>query len=679
MASPLLPTNPNAFEAKRSPLLDIENPKHTEYVKLIELFEKYYKEASLDIWARANDYWDLFLGIQEDLRDPVDEAWRSDVFVPLPYITTRTKAAQGTELIGNTEPVWQVEATRETGNWYEQSKHYERLLDYTARANKFRKLIYKLYTSRSVQGTTFLKAVWTKRSHIVTLFSSPEEEAQFLGAIQKATDAGAPLPPSRFEDPAGFEAWRQDVNKVNVFGFVPAVPLSGPRQVVEYEGPMLQQIPLWAMRVDPMVDELSAQKIIIHRMVKPLSYVLARADDDPGSPLPYYKDMVEAAMAGFDGKILEEEQESLAASLGLNVQPRNHPYFEQSVELLEVWSPEEPFKYSIIMNRKAVINKRAHEWPLLTTHPNIFALRNVIVPGHFYGLSDYQEPFKLFKELNQFRRIRMDGATLTTLPVFVKAAGVHLGETMRKVRPGMVLTLPNKDSIQSLIKHALPAEAYKEPQEIKLEIEDATEVYSSVKGAPATVNRVTGTEYQGRASQVLLKYKVDASLVEEELADLPNVLISLFAQMGPSALRKEIGGDPDAVVDVTRDKLIQALNIRFRLRGATRHIDPDLLVQQLTLAMNNMKDVMTPAERRLGLQLIMEMMDIRGWSKVVSETGTQQMTAVADSGANALIAGNNLATDQSRGMNIVPPGGAAPPTSGAPSNAQPAQSEGASS
>lgn len=676
MASPLQPTNGGL---QRSPLLSPDNPRHLDYVKLMEEFERHYKEASIDVWSTANDYWDLFLGIQEDTRDPVDESWRSDVFVPLPYITTRTKAAQGTELIGNTEPIWQVEATRETSNWYEQSRHYERLLDYAGRMNRFRKLIYKLYTSRSVQGTTFLKVVWTKRRHVITLFPNPEDEAEFLSGIQKAVQLGAPQPPSRLLQPEEFDQWRRDINMAGRFGMIPAAPVSGPKEIVEYEGPLLQQIPLWAMRLDPMIDEIENQSVIIHRMVKPLSYVLQRADMDPNSPLPYFRDMIDFAMDGWDGKVLEEEQEALASSLGLNPQAQNHPYFQKSVELWEIWSPEEPFKYSIVMNRKGVINKRATEWPLLTTHPNIFALRNVIVPGHFFGLSDYQEPFKLFKELNQFRRIRMDGATLTTLPVFVKAAGIHLGETMRKVRPGMVLTLPTKDGIQSLIKHTLPAEAYREPQEIKLEIEDATEVYSSVKGAPATVNRVTGTEYQGRASQVLLKYKVDASLVEEELSSLPNVMLSLFAQMGPGRLRKEIGGDPDAVVDVTRDKLVEAINMRFRFRGATRHIEPDLMVQQLQMAMNNMRDVMTPAERRLGLQLIMELMDIRGWSKVVTEAGTMQLTAMADTAANAQIAGNSLATDQTRGAAIVPPGGAAPPTSGAPSNATPAQTEGASS
>src|SRR5687767_15377862 len=137
---------------------------------------KYFLEQSLSgVWKRANDFWNLFLASQEDTRDPVDESWRSDVFVPLPFITTRTKAAQLTELLGNTEPVWQVEATKESGAWYDQSRYYERLLEHTTRANRWRKFLYRLMTARSVQGTALFKAVWTKRSHEITFFSNPAE------------------------------------------------------------------------------------------------------------------------------------------------------------------------------------------------------------------------------------------------------------------------------------------------------------------------------------------------------------------------------------------------------------------------------------------------------------------------------------------------------------------------
>jgi hypothetical protein len=607
------------------PSLSTDNKDHIEYINRMVEMERYFRDSSINIWKKANDFWELFLAIQEDTRDPIDESWRSDVFVPLPFVVTRTKAALITELLGNAEPVWQAEATRETGDWYEQSKHFERLLDYTARTNQWRKFLYKLMTARSVMGTSFFKVVWTKRSHMVSLYSTQEETEKFEQAIQQAQMDGAPLAPSWEKEHYPFNKWRELVNTSGRFGRIPALPTNGPREVTEYEGPLFQYLPMWALRLDPLIDEIKDQKVIIHRMVKPLSYVTSKADNKEDSDKPYSLKNVEESMSGWDGQILEQEEEQLAEAMGLIPSRQQHPYFSKAVELWEIWSPEEDFKYSVVMNRKHVINKKPFENPLLTSSPNVFALRNVIVPGHFYGLSDYQESEKLFKELNQFRRIRMDGATLTTLPVFVKQAGVQLTEALKKIKPGMILTLPTKDAIQSLIRHQLPAEAYREPSEIKMEIEDATEVYGSTKGAPAIIGRVTGTEFQGRAGQVQLKFKVDASIIEDELEHLPAVILSLFAQMGPPVLRKEIGGDPDATVDVTREQLIQALGIRFRFRGATKNISPDLQVQQLTTAMKSFDAVLTPTEKRAALKLVMELMDIRGYSSILTPEGQTAM------------------------------------------------------
>lgn len=639
-------------------LLNAEDEK--AYVDLIQDFDKYYRESRTELMDRTSDWWDLFLAQHPDLRDPIDEMWRSDVTVPLPFSITRTKAAQMVELLGNTEPVWQVEAIRESGNWYEKSKQIQHLLEYTHRMNAWRKFLYKLCTARSVQGTAFMKVVWTKRAHTITLFSSQEAEAKFMASIQVAVSNGAASPPDWKMEPELFDKWAQLVNKgaeqLPQRGMILARPTSGPREIIEYEGPVFQYIPIWSIGLDPLVDEIRDQKVIIHTMYKPLKYVMERADADPNSPMPYNAAAVEEASEGWDGETLEKEQRELAQAMNLNPQTQSHPYLKEGVKLQEVWSPEEPYKYSIIMNEKRVINKRPFERPLLTMVPNIFALRNVLVPGHFYGLSDYQEPEKLFNELNSFRRIRMDGAVLSTLPVFVKAAGTMFTEAMKKIKPGMVITLPKADQIKSLIQHTLPAEAYREPAEIKYEIADATEVYDSTKGAPAQIGRVTGTEYQGRAGQTLLKYKVDASIVEEELLMLPPVILSFFAQMGADRILKTVGGDPDMLVDVSREELIEALGMRYRFRGATKNIQPDLQVQQLTQAFNNMKDVLTPQEKRFGLQLILELLDIRGYSKVLSMDGAMAISGAAGLATGAQNAQNATAINQNEAANVPVPG-----------------------
>jgi hypothetical protein len=619
------------------PRLLPDSTLQTEYVQRAEDFFQHFENSSQAIWNKTLDWWDLFLARRDDPRDQVDELWRANLFVPLPFTATRTKVAQLTEHIANSDPVWQTEARREGSRFYDQTRPTENLVQYAHEQNKFRKFMVKLMTSRSVQGTAYMKVVWTRRSHQVTLYATQEDYSRFIEALQMAQMSGAPQPPDYLKDPEGFKKWRDLVNKAQRFGYIPAPPVSGPRQSMEYEGPLFQEIPIWHLYLDPMVDEMQDQKFIIHRMVKPLSYVLARADDlPPGqSNKPYFRTAVESAMHGWDGQVLNDYEQQLAEKLGLNPQRETHPYLEKAVEMWEIWSPEEPFKYSILMNRKAVINKMPQEFPLLTTHPNIFAVRNIIVPGHHYGLSDYQEPESLFTELNKFRNLRQDGATLATLPVFVKQAGLALGDALRKLRPGMVLSVPGAaNAVTQLIRHQVPPEAYREPPELKEEITDATEVPPYMKGEQAQVGRVTGTEFQGRSQQALLKYKVDASFVEDELQMLPPVILSFFAQVKGN-IRQEIGGDPDALIDLSKDQLIQGLQQRFRFRGVTRAIDEALQIQELMQMFQAFGDVLLPAERRFGLQMIMEMMDVRGWSKVVTAEGTQTIAGAGQAQAGA--------------------------------------------
>jgi len=638
----------------------------------------YLETACMPVWTKTQDWWDLFLAHQEDLRDPIDEMWRSNVFVPLPFTATRAKVAAGTDMIANMEPIWQIEATQENTAWADQAKSGERLLDYVHRMNVFRKFLSKLLTSRSVMGTTFFKVIWKKRASTVMLYPDDDALRVFVKAIQDVQSRLGGMPAPDFQrEPDQFEEWRNTVNLAArapnspVSGlFVPAPPVTGPTESVEYEGPMFQQLPLYRVLVDPYIDEMRDQPFVIHRMIVPQSYVTSRADNKApvAGGLPYIQASVEAALGGgWSGELLTTMEQDLAQRLGLDGQRGNNPYLNRAVLLEEVWSPMEPFKFTVVLNNRQIINKAPFEQPLLTTTPNIFALRNISVPGFFFGLSDYHQSETLFAELNSFRRIRRDGATLNTLPVFVKQAGISLTEQFKKLKPGLVLTLPSKDAITSLIQHTLPPEAYREPAEMRDDIYDATEVPPYMKGAQATLNRVTGVEFQGRSQATSLKNKIDVCLIEDELLMLPVTILAFFAQMKGS-LSKQLGGDPTATVDLEKSTLVQMLGARFRFRGASKHLQEDLQVQQLTTALQQFQDVLTPAERRAALQIILEILDLRGWSKVVTPEGAAQVNGAAAAAAGAANAQNGQAADAAQAAGVQAPGAAqpAPAAPGAP-------------
>lgn len=638
-----------AFDKRLEP----GSPEQVDYVQRIWQIRQHFKDTSIDVHRAALDNWDLFLAEEDDTRDPVDEKWRSRIFVPLPFSATRTKAAQEIELLGNTEPVWQVEATREEGQWYEESKSLERLLNYTHYQNAWRKFLYKGLTMRSVMGTLFVKINWQRRAHKHIDIPSTEDQARFLKSIESAKERGVAssfIPDWRTE-PERFATWRATVNKAGLHGEILEPPnTSGmERELVEYAGPWFRTPSLWSVILDPLIDEIADQKVIIHRVVVPYSYLEKNADDDPLNPdKPYILANVQKAGAGLDDNmILTTEEQELAEKMGLNPQQESHPYLVKPVVIYEVYSFEEDFKHAIIMspggNGGTVINKRPFEHPLLTTSPNILAVRNILVPGHMYGLSDYHEPKFLFDELNRFRRLRMDRAVLTTLGVYAKTSGVRLGETVKKIHPGLILDVMGApaSSIVPLLNDHVPPEAYKEPAEMKLEIEDAIEVPNYAKGLAATVSRVTGTEFQGRANQVGLKFKVDAGFIEDELLMMPAIELSFWAQLGDEDLQMKIGGDPNALVSVSRDKLVQAIGYKWRMRGATKHIDANLTIQQLTTALREFPDIQTPQEKRDTLQLILELLDIRGTAKILSEQGAQQvmMASQAQTGAATAQAG----------------------------------------
>jgi len=95
-------------KAKQKKLLDPTDDTHKEYLRHMDEVERLYLRRTEQIWSNMMDYWDLYLAQQDDPRDPVDEQWRSKIFVPLPSSNTITKASQLTSLITDADPMWQV-------------------------------------------------------------------------------------------------------------------------------------------------------------------------------------------------------------------------------------------------------------------------------------------------------------------------------------------------------------------------------------------------------------------------------------------------------------------------------------------------------------------------------------------------------------------------------------------
>ena len=218
----------------------------------------------------------------------------------------------------------------------------------------------------------------------------------------------------------------------------------------------------------------------------------------------------------------------------------------------------------------------------------------------------------------------MDNATLRVTPAFTKLKEVGLPEMMYHIRPGAMIPVSRQGAVESLIKDGMPPEAYKEPAELDADIADAMGVYASTKGAPATIGRVTGTEFQGRENRAQIRFKLETMFFEDDLAPISTHMLSMFAQFMEDPIRTKIGGSPDPFVRVSRAELIEAMEIQWRFRGANKAINRDMQVQQLLMWTKSFGAQLTPQEFRYAAKLILEILDIRGISRLVTDEGTQQ-------------------------------------------------------
>lgn len=582
----------------------------------VERFD-FYREQRQPVITKSLEMYDLYLTRTREFRAKGEE-WRANMGLPDAFANIEAKVANLVGIMLSADPVVQPEGV--TDQHMETARSVERMIDYTYRKNAFPKWLTKLLRSRSVAGTAFYKLTWVDQSHTVTLSRDPKAIENFQAAVEGvASQPGIPTPPNWMTEPEPFEVWRKMVNDAGR-GRIPAIPLDGPQRIIHYRGPKLHILPLTSVYLDPLIDELGEQNFLLHRVVKPLSWLEQRVAEGL-----YDEEAVAFALQGWDGRVVEEEEVELAAKLGIlrDAGAAADPYYAKAVELWELWQPGTEYPYTLILNRRAIINKRPTEMPFLHGEPSIGATRGVVIPGHFYGISDLAPAADLFWEKRKLRNLRVDAVTLNVLPVFQKLREVGLPEMMHKFRPGALIPVGHPNAISPIVRDPLPPEAYREPADMDQDIADSMGVYGATKGRDAPIGRVTGTEFQGRENRAQIRFKLDSTFLEEDLAPLNRQIISMWAQMGDDPLTLKVGGEPHPTLEIPRTELMEALETQWRFRGPNKAINRDMQVQQLLMWTKEFGATLMPQEFRFAARLILDLLDIRGASKLISAEGTQ--------------------------------------------------------
>jgi hypothetical protein len=636
MATPPPPQPPSpsaapAIQTSASAPPVLTDGQSAKLAKQAEDVETFYRDQLLETWQTAVRHQKLYLGSKRDTRKE-HEKWRAAIRIPRPFMMIEAKTAQGVEIITGADPMIQATAVGEDDR--ERAKAAEKQLDAVCYANQFRKLLTATFRAMSVAGTDWWTSRYGKKSFTVNVQPTTEDLDYFNKSVEDAMGRGIIPPPDWQTAPDEFEMWRADVN-ITGKGRIPEPPKAGPREIVTHEGPIIERVPYFEMRYDPLVQEVRDQPYVIRRMVRSSRWVKRLVEKGL-----FDEARVARAMSGWDGQKVNEYEQEVAALLGYSTGSTQDPNYENAVEVWIVYAQENrEFPYQVILNRKEVVNTRPDQLPYSHGGCEYIALRNILIPGYQAGMSDLKQPEGLFTEVETLRNMRLDAVTLSVLPVMVKSPEMGLTELQRHIAPGAVLNARNSQSIKKLIDSIVPNVAFTEMDSLYNEIDEVTGINGLVRGAQAAVNRVSASEATGRFQQALLRPKLNAAMLEEDLNPMVIHWLSHLYQFGKPELRVRMTGMPgDPLVTLRKQDLLDAFRWDMRFVGATRAQDRAMMAQQLIAFIEKFGAQMMPVEIRAAMKDAFEAVGMKGVNEVITEAGTQKLQAAWEMQMNAALA-----------------------------------------
>jgi hypothetical protein len=192
---------------------------------------------------------------------------------------------------------------------------------------------------------------------------------------------------------------------------------------------------------------------------------------------------------------------------------------------------------------------------------------------------------------------------------------------------GSVIPVRRPDALKALEKgNPGILEAFREIDAIRGDLDDTAGTWSNVRGASATINRVTATDAQGRLAQAMVRTKVKAGAIEEQLNPMVVQILGLWWQFSPREVQMNIGG-ATPYMSIPRNAFYDSMFADYRFRGATRAINGEATAEKLTQFAKNFGQYLRPGETREIMRLALEGLRVRDVAKIVTDTGTQEVIA----------------------------------------------------
>lgn len=568
---------------------------------------RYFYRALTDKQNQWIQWWKRYHGDNShitSLWSKEEKEWRAAITVPWDYSGIQTIVAHMLDLIRSVTPPVQAQGT---GGEDQNAAAMEQLFDYTLRMNAFEGVAQDLITQACVQGVSYAKLTYVEDCHVYNFKPTQRDILVWEKAIQDASNAlKSPAP---IADAIALNLWTIQAKQMLPDLQIPPIPVAGPKNVYTFRGPKLSVVGGFDLFYDPIVRSFQDQDIMINLLYQSRADLLKLCEKQPdGKPAKLSREAIEKCGGATNSTKVSQEMRQVLDSLKLSqVSGESNPFNQEIDVVMEVFAPHMDPPYAILLNEQAIpINLNIGEYPYEHGQQPFFSVNNVPSQFDATGMSEYQRTSSLYEEADRVRSCLSDYVAMTTYPALKKRGISGLTSGLKSPRPGRVYTVQDMTDLQPLYtadKQIMAAMTHL--PFVEQEADGANGTYSSVRGAPATVGRVSATEQQGRQRATMTRIALRLGNFERGLNPCLVQMLALWAQYGTQDALANIGGGKNPLIEVRRDMLYEGIQQDYSFIFSSQSLDPAMDLQQTGQVMELFQGVLTPeGVRELAAQVL---------------------------------------------------------------------------
>lgn len=544
----------STYSEKNKSLVDSLIAKKTRYYELL----KPTLETSLTRWER-------YLGgkpIQKKDKDPVKQAWQSNVSIPKATANTDTVSASVANIICSANPI--IQAVRARDLQVNIAEYGEKLVSYTFRGNKLRsRIIPAAARNAEIQGMQAIKLEWMDRSRRVVSTPSEEDNEYFWNEVMTvAKEKGVEFPDPE-TDMEAFKVWLDMMRQSG--SDIPEMPQASSTHKAAYMGPWYSLPAFWNIFYNPFIADPQEQEVIFERCIMPISHIEALAGKKDGD-LPFLDSEVAYGLMHPRSNRYTDEERKYYELLNFNVgelEGRVEPFGE----IIKCYMPtHEGMQYVCILNECAIINIDKEIPNPTGDMPFTFIQRkrnsNVAI-----GQSPYRHNGPILDELDALENAKLDFTNLASIPSFYsKGAKGASGGSISDYQPAKIYPVAEHGEIKQ-IEIKVPDVLFRETDNLNNVMDMGWGVGGNVRGQQATVGRVTKDENQSRLAQATLPLIELAREIEDALIVTIPWIFAMFHEYADENTKLKL---LNRFETIDMQKVNQVLEMDFEFVGATQ-------------------------------------------------------------------------------------------------------------